>query len=92
MIERAVKGHLQKKAFIANLMSSPQMPLWQIGMVAKDGNKYVDLDKATYIIGLVGLNECMQFMTGEELHESNAAVRRGLHLVRHMQVKAKQLG
>ncbi len=92
MLELAVKAHLQKKNFISHLMSSPQMPLWQVGKTAADGRPYVDLDAATYIIGLVSLNECMQYMTGEELHEGREALRKGLHLVRYMEYKARELG
>ena len=92
MIELAVKAHCQKRAFIGSLMTSPAMPLWQIGKLAKDGRPYVDLKQATYIIGLIGLNECMQFMMGRELHEDPEVVRRALHIVRHMQFKARQLG
>ena len=92
MIEIAITAHRQKRAFVGRLMSGPAMPLWQIGKVAEDGRRYVDLGDATYIIGLVGLNECMQHMTGRELHEGEDIIRRGLHLVRHMQFKAKQFG
>jgi len=92
MIELAIKAHRQKRAFIGSLMSGPDMPLWQIGKIAEDGRRYVDLNEATYIIGLIGLNECMQYMTGRELHEGDDVLRMGLHLVRHMQFKAKDLG
>ena len=33
--------------------------------------------RRTYIIGLVGLNECVQYLTGEELHESDEALQDG---------------
>jgi len=92
MLELAIKAHVQKRAFIGPLMASPSMPLWQIGKVAKDGRPYVDLKESTYIVGLVGLNECMQFMTGRELHEGDDMIRRGLHIVRHMQFRARALG
>lgn len=92
MMDIAVQAHLQKRAFIARLMGSPNMPLWQIGQTARDGRPYVDLDKCTYIIGLIGLNEAVQFLTGEELHESEAALRLGLKVVSFMHVKAKADG
>ncbi len=92
ILEIAVKAHLEKKQFISQLMSSPQMPLWEVGKIAADGRPYVDLNEATYIIGIVSLNECMQYMTGNELHESPDALRKGLHLVRYMQYRAKELG
>jgi ribonucleoside-triphosphate reductase len=88
----AVKAHLQKREFIAKLMSDPARPLWQIGRPAADGRPYVDLDKATYIIGLVGLNEAIQYLTGEELHDSEEAFKLGLKTVSFMYFKAKKDG
>ena len=88
----AIDAHLQKRRFIAKLMATPEMPLWQIGKVAADGRPYVDLDKATYIIGLVGLNEAVQFLTGLELHENGEALKLGLKIVSYMNVKAKKDG
>lgn len=89
-MELAAKAHLEKKRFIKHLMSSPQMPLWEIGKPAADGRPYVDLEKATYIIGLIGLNECLQFLTGQELHESDEALKMGLRIVAEMNVKARE--
>ena len=92
MVEIAIKGHVQKRGFIASLMTDQSKPLWEIGKIAADGRPYVDLQKATYIIGLIGLNECMLFMTGRELHEDNGLIRRGLHLIRRMQFHAREMG
>jgi ribonucleoside-triphosphate reductase len=92
MLEIAMKAHLEKRQFIGSLMSSPEMPLWQVGKKAADGRPYIDLNEATYIIGLIGLNECMEYMTGRELHEDDEIVRKGLHVIRHMQFRARELG
>ena len=86
----ACKAHLEKRRFIKLLMSGPQMPLWEIGKLAADDLPYVDLDKATYIIGLVGLNECVQYFTGQELHESDDAMKMGLRIVAEMNIKARE--
>jgi len=64
-----IQAHLDKKEFASKLMSKPGMPLWQVGKIAKDGRPYIDLDKATYIIGVIGLNECLHHITNKELHE-----------------------
>lgn len=91
-MEIAVKAHQQKRKFIGQLMSAPGMPLWEIGRPARDGRAYVDLDKSTYIIGLVGLNECLQYLTGRELHEDDAMLRMGLRIVSHMLFRAREWG
>ena len=91
-MDLALAAHLQKKSFIGRLMSAPHMPLWQIGKLAKDGRPYVDLEKVTYIIGLIGLNEALQFMTGHELHEGNDMLIQGLRIVAHMKKRAGEYG
>jgi len=89
-IDIAIEAHLQKRRFIAHLMSAPNMPLWEIGKKAHDGRPYVDLDKATYIIGLVGLNECIRYAFGLELHENDEVLKAGLQVVAHMYFRAKE--
>jgi len=86
----AIQAHLEKKAFIAKLMGASHLPLWQIGKKAKDGNPYVDLEKSTYIIGLLGLNECVQYLTGQELHESDEMIKLGLRIVTNMHFRCKE--
>ena len=91
-MDLAMKAHLQKKKLARQLMSHPSMPLWEVGKPALDGRPYIDLDASTYIIGLIGLNECVQFLTGRELHESDEALSEGLKIVGYMYFKAKELG
>ncbi|MEE8179586.1 MAG: anaerobic ribonucleoside-triphosphate reductase, partial [bacterium] len=91
-IRLAMKAHIQKKKFIAGLMSAPPLPLWQIGKPAKDGKPYVELDKSTYIIGILGLNECVQYLTGKELHEDEETYKLGLKIIAWMNFKAKEMG
>jgi len=92
MMDICVKAHEQKRRFIAQLMSSPEMPLWEIGKPARDGRPYVDLNVCTYIVGVIGLNECLQFMTGRELHEGDEVLKTGLKIISYMYFKAKELG
>ena len=79
----AMRAHVEKKEFSQSLMK-PGLPLWQLGKIARDGKPYVGLDEATYIIGLVGLNECVHYMFEEQLHESSRALELGLEITNHM--------
>lgn len=90
-MEIAVQAHLEKKAKIAHMMAEPGRPLYQIGKEACDGRPYVDLETCTYILGLIGVNDTVQFLTGVQLHESEEALRLGLKIVAHMFLKAKKL-
>ncbi|VGO21692.1 anaerobic ribonucleoside-triphosphate reductase [Pontiella sulfatireligans] len=90
-MELAVDAHLQKKAKAAEMLSGPGHPLWQIGKTANDGKPYVDLENCTYILGLIGVNDAVKFLIGQELHDSAEAQRFGLKIVAHMYTKAKKL-
>ena len=89
-MDLAMTAHQEKRKFIEKMMEGPAMPLWEIGKVAKDGRPYVDLGKCTYIIGLIGLNECVQYLMGQELHESDGALRKGLRVVSYMHSRAAE--
>jgi ribonucleoside-triphosphate reductase len=52
----------------------------------------VDVDKSTYIIGLIGLNEAIECLTGKELHEGDAPLRLGLKIASYMYFKAREFG
>ena len=87
----AMQAHLEKKSFIHKLMTRENGTLWQIGKDAEDGRPYVDLEKATYIIGVIGLNECVQYLIDEQLHDSEKAYKLGLRIIAAMNLKAKSL-
>ncbi len=89
-MDLAMEAHLQKKRFIGELMKERGMPLWELGKIAQDGRPYVDLEKVTYIIGILGLNECVQYLTGKELHEDEDIYKLGLKIMSFMYLKAKE--
>jgi ribonucleoside-triphosphate reductase len=87
----ACKGHVQKKKFIEKLMSvRDQGPLALLAM-EKDGEPYLRLGRVTYLIGILGLNEMVQFHTGQELHESDEAFRFGLKVIAHLHLRTKEM-
>jgi len=88
-MDTSVRAHIQKKSFIKKLMSEKNMPLYQIGKNAQDNRPYVDLEKATYIIGMLGLNECVQYLTGKQLHEDEETFKLGLKIISFMNLKCK---
>ena len=47
------------------------------------------MDKATYILGLIGLNEALAYLLGRELHEDDEMLREGLKVVSFIYFKAK---
>ena len=87
----AAQAHLDKRAKSAEMMSGPGRPLHQIGRLACDGRPYVELDKCTYIIGLIGVNDAIKFLCGKELHESDEAMDLALKLAAKMFFKVKEM-
>lgn len=86
----ALQAHLQKREKIQELMESQGRPLYQIGKPSADGQSYVDLDQSTYIIGLIGLNDAMKFMYGQDLHEGGEDIfEKALDTVSKMYAKTK---
>ena len=91
LMDLAAKAHLEKKTFIHQIMERPGTPLWQVGMKSPDGKPYINLDEATYIIGMLGLNECVKYLEGKELHESDEAYKLGLKIISAMYIKKEEL-
>ena len=87
----AVKTSIQKKDFLEKLLSyADQGPLSVLAM-NNDGFPYLRMNRAFYIIGLVGLNELVQIHLGRELHESPEALNFGLKVVEYLRDDIKRL-
>ena len=91
-IKLAAQAHLKKKEFITKLLKmGTQGPLSLLSMDL-DGEPYYRLNRASFLLGMLGLNEMIQFHTGTELHESNDALKLGLRVIAHMHKYAKDIG
>jgi ribonucleoside-triphosphate reductase len=90
-LELAAKAHQQKKAFIEGLVKlKNQGPLGMLAMES-DGEPYYRLKRSTFLMGMLGLNEMVQYHTGEQLHESNDAFKFGLKVISFMEQEATRL-
>ncbi len=87
----AVQAHIQKKDFLEKLLSfAEQGPLAVLAMNA-DGSPLLRMNRAYYIIGLVGLNELARICKGSEMHESQEATDFGLKVVGFLHREAGRL-
>ncbi|MEA2022011.1 MAG: anaerobic ribonucleoside-triphosphate reductase, partial [Candidatus Caldatribacteriota bacterium] len=89
-LKLAVKAHQEKKVFLKMMMENPNGPLRQIGKKSMDGSPYVDLDTGTYLIGLIGLNEAVQYITGKQLHEDEEVYKLGLKTISYINLKCRK--
>jgi len=95
MLDLVIKAHKQKRAIIEKLMA-PGRTMWEVARPRPEfgGEPYVDLDKAVYIVGIIGLNEAVKSLTGKEMHEDEDAYNTGLQIImklyKMVQEKAKE--
>ncbi|MEO0095387.1 MAG: anaerobic ribonucleoside-triphosphate reductase [candidate division WOR-3 bacterium] len=91
LLDYAVKAHIQKKSFIEKLINlKDEGPLALLTM-EQDGEPYLRLHRATFLIGLLGLNELVQYHTGKEMHENSESLKFGLKIIAYMYHKVKEL-
>jgi ribonucleoside-triphosphate reductase len=88
----AAKAHDQKRAFLERLLSyGDQGPLSVLAMNL-DGLPYLRMDRASYLLGMVGLNELVQIHTGKPMHASSESLDFGVRITEFMEKKAAELG
>lgn len=91
VMEIAAKAHVQKKDFIEKLLSYGEEGPHSLLTMSNDGSPYLRMNRASYLIGMVGLNELVKIHRGEQLHESAGARTFGLKVIEHMKKVADQL-
>jgi len=86
-----VRAHLEKKAFIEKLLAIGEKGPLALLTMNKDGNPYLKMRRASYLVGMVGLNELIQFHTGEEMHGSKENFKFSLKVIAQMNLITKKL-
>ena len=87
----AAEAHQEKRRFIEQLLKEgPGGPLSLLA-TKRDGEMYLRLRRATQLVGILGLNEAVQFHLGKELHEDPSAMRLGLKIISFMRLKCQEL-
>ena len=56
-----------------------------------DGKPYIRVEQISWLMGIVGLNECVYNLIGQELHNSDEAYLKGLEIISFMNAKTKEL-
>jgi len=90
-MEIAAKAHVQKRRFIERILSRGKDGPLSVLCMKHDGEAYLRLDKSRYLIGILGVNEMVQVMTGCQLHESKEALDLALAVVQYMNLKCEIL-
>jgi ribonucleoside-triphosphate reductase (formate) len=87
----AVKAHKEKRVFLEKLLSLGEDGPLSLLTMKRDDMPYLRFDKASHLIGMVGLNELVQIHTGEEMHASKSALKFGLKIIAHMNLLADKM-
>jgi ribonucleoside-triphosphate reductase len=90
-MELAARAHCEKKTFIEKLLSAGERGPLALLTMNKDGSPYLKMNRASFLVGMVGLNELVQYHTGEEIHESTGTFKFALKVIAHMNLVAKKL-
>ncbi len=91
LLDLSAKAHQQKRKFIKKLLKlGADGPLALLSMKL-DEEAYLRMHKVSYLIGILGLNELVQYHIKEELHESESAFKFGLKVIAFMHLECKKL-
>ncbi|NQU16887.1 MAG: anaerobic ribonucleoside-triphosphate reductase [Candidatus Saganbacteria bacterium] len=90
-MEIAARAHRQKRSFITELLQEGREGPLALLANNRDGESYLRLRRSTQLIGILGLNEMVQFHSGSELHEGNDALKLGLKITAFMKLKCEEL-
>lgn len=86
----AAQAHIIRRDYVWNLASLSETPL-RFYIKGMDGKEYIRLNRGSYLIGIVGLNECIYNFMKQELHESEKAFEKGIEVITFMNLKCKEL-
>ena len=91
LILKAAKAHVQKKDFLEKLLSYAEDGPLAVLAMNHDGYSFLRMNLASYVIGIVGLNELAQIHVGKELHQSPDALEFGLKVVEFIRQETGRL-
>jgi len=91
VMELAAKAHLQKRVFIERLLSHGDEGPLSLLTMDYDHTPYLRMNRCTYLMGIIGLNEMVWVHKGCQLHESEAARGFGRDIVAYMKDVADNL-
>jgi ribonucleoside-triphosphate reductase (formate) len=87
----AAQAHREKRKFIEQLLKEGADGPLSLLATKRDGETYLRLRRVTHLVGILGLNEMVEFHTGEQLHESAEALKLGLKIISFMKLKCQEL-
>lgn len=84
-------AHINKMNLIFDLLNMGADGPLHLLCMDNDGLQYFRPEKMKFLIGVVGLNEAVEMLCGEQLHESKDAFMLGTKILSNMQAKCKEI-
>lgn len=89
-MDLACRAHIIRRDYLVRVANADGTPL-KFYFEGMDGKPYIRINQISWLVGIVGLNECVYNLIGEELHESDDAYLKGLEIISFMNAKLKEL-
>lgn len=86
-----VKAHREKRSFMEKLLSLGEDGPLALLTMNRDGMPYLRMNRASHLVGMVGLNEMVQLHTGEEMHQSKQALKFGMKVIAHLNLLTEKM-
>jgi len=86
----AVKAHIEKKNFLEKLLALKEEGPLALLTMNRDGEQYLRMHRTTFLVGMLGLNEMVQYHKGKEMHEDDEAFKFGLRIIGFLHLLAKK--
>ncbi len=95
LMDLAVEVLKEKRRWMEKIVESGRMPFAtqrpKDPHTGEKGDVAVYLDELVYIIGVVGINEMVQYHYGKQMHEDKGALRLAIRVMTEMELYAKEL-
>ena len=80
------QAHWDKKAYLKSLLNKGAMGPLGLLTIREKGEKeaYLRFDKMAYLVGVLGVGDCVWALTGERMHATDRALKLGLRIVSAM--------
>lgn len=89
-MDLACRAHIIRRDYLVRVANRPGTPL-KFYFEGMDGKPYIRVEQISWLMGIVGLNECVKNLIGQELHESDEAYLKGLEIISFMNQKTKEM-
>lgn len=89
-----VQAHLNKKAYLKEMLALGEKGPLGLLTIKQPGEEepYLRMRKMSFLVGVLGVGDCVYALTGERMHKSEAALKLGLKIVAQMKVICEQEG